>query len=71
MSDAGEQQSGSVTERGDKDAGAAPVKRDALDSRPLLPDRSVDETDVGWGERPQDNDRDRLLRDRPPHWDDY
>ncbi len=39
--------------------------------RPLLPDRTTDETDVGWGDRPDPDDRDRLLQDRPPHWDDY
>jgi hypothetical protein len=43
----------------------------AESERPLLPDRTADETDVGWGERPESDDRDRLLRDRPPHWDDY
>jgi hypothetical protein len=29
-----------------------------------------DETDVGWSEPPEPDDRERLLRDRPPHWDD-
>jgi hypothetical protein len=30
--------------------------------------RSVDETDIGWGERPELDDEERLRRDRPPHW---
>jgi hypothetical protein len=33
----------------------------------ILPDSTVDDTDVGWGERPASNDE-RLLADRPPHW---
>jgi hypothetical protein len=38
-------------------------------STPILPAQSSEDTDVGWGEyRERDND-DRLLRDRPPHWD--
>jgi hypothetical protein len=34
----------------------------------ILPDTTSDDTDAGWGERPSSND-DRLLADRPPHWD--
>jgi hypothetical protein len=40
-----------------------------IDDRPVLPRTTRDDTDQGWGERPRDND-DRLLADRPPHWDD-
>jgi hypothetical protein len=37
---------------------------------PLLPTQSREDTDVGWGEyRERDDDDDRLIRDRPPHWD--
>jgi hypothetical protein len=43
----------------------------SADARPVLPDRSSDETDVGWGDPPEPDDRDRLQRDRPPHWNDY
>lgn len=35
-----------------------------------LPPRSTDETDIGWGDRPERDDDSRLLEDRPPHWDD-
>lgn len=38
---------------------------------PALPTRSTDETDTGWGDRPDRDDDDRLLQDRPPHWDDF
>jgi hypothetical protein len=33
----------------------------------ILPDQTRDDTGRGWGERDDDND-DRLLEDRPPHW---
>ena len=39
------------------------------DSQPVLPVRSRDDTDVGWGERPESGDDERLYRERPPHWD--
>ncbi|MFY1689738.1 hypothetical protein [Plantactinospora sp. WMMB782] len=43
-----------------------PVK--STGDRRVLPEQSVDDTDQGWGERPDTNDE-RLLADRPPHWD--
>jgi hypothetical protein len=39
------------------------------DRKPVLPVRSQDDTDVGWGEPPEPDDDDRFYRDRPPHWD--
>jgi hypothetical protein len=35
----------------------------------ILPDRTSDEQDVGWGDRPADDaaDDERLQRDVPPH----
>ena len=36
---------------------------------PLLPTQSREDTDAGWGEYRERDDDDRLLRDRPPHWD--
>jgi hypothetical protein len=43
------------------------------DDRPLLPDVTGDETDVGWGDDASDETADdaveRLLRERPPHHD--
>ncbi|MGA8114171.1 MAG: hypothetical protein WCA46_10960 [Actinocatenispora sp.] len=40
---------------------------DLDDELTILPDQTRDDTDLGWGEVRQDNDR-RLLEDRPPHW---
>jgi len=37
--------------------------------KPDSPGRSQDDTDLGWGERPEADDDERLNRDRPPHWD--
>ncbi|GHJ50392.1 hypothetical protein Cs7R123_77340 [Catellatospora sp. TT07R-123] len=34
----------------------------------VLPEQTRDDTDRHWGERSWTND-DRLLDDRPPHWD--
>jgi hypothetical protein len=43
-------------------------RRPPVDDAPLIPGRSADDSDTGWGEdRPESND-DRLLRDVPPHW---
>lgn len=39
------------------------------DDLPLLPEQTRDDTDAGWGERPdRRDDDDRLRADRPPHW---
>lgn len=35
---------------------------------PILPDQTRDDTERGWGTLADSND-DRLLDDRPPHWD--
>ena len=51
------------------DAGSDPPEHDD----DLLPDRTSDERDVGWGDDAADDrsaDDERLLADRPPHWDD-
>ncbi|HEY6744623.1 MAG TPA: hypothetical protein VI357_02790 [Mycobacteriales bacterium] len=34
---------------------------------PVLPDVTSDEQDVGWGDRPDPDDDERLLREVPPH----
>lgn len=41
----------------------------APDDRPVLPQRSRDETDTGWGERAEPDDDERLRQERPPHYD--
>ena len=39
---------------------------------PLLPDRTTDETDIGWGDDSEVDDATRrLLDERPPHHEDY
>ncbi len=35
---------------------------------PVLPTRSQEDTDVGWGEPLAPDDDERLYRERPPHW---
>jgi hypothetical protein len=41
----------------------------AADGRPVLPQSGSDETDAGWGERPEPDDDDRLRHERPPHYE--
>jgi hypothetical protein len=54
---------------GDPGGKAAPSVRSPAD-KPAVPVRSLDDSDVGWGERPEpDDDDERLYRERPPHWD--
>jgi hypothetical protein len=37
----------------------------------LLPERTLDESPEGWGERPDESDdEERYLRERPPHHGD-
>jgi hypothetical protein len=36
---------------------------------PALPVQSQEDTDVGWGDHPGPEDDERLIRERPPHWD--
>ncbi|GIH09117.1 hypothetical protein Rhe02_71840 [Rhizocola hellebori] len=38
------------------------------DDLPVLVEQTRDDTPAGWGERETSND-DRLLDERPPHWD--
>jgi hypothetical protein len=48
----------------------SPESRDAGE---VLSDRTSDEQDVGWGDDLAADQRaadERLLADRPPHWDD-
>ncbi len=33
------------------------------------PEQSAEDTDSGWGERPEADHDERLYGDRPPHWD--
>jgi hypothetical protein len=44
-----------------------PRRTPQVDTGRLLPDVSRDETDEGWGERPDRSDDERLLDEVPPH----
>jgi hypothetical protein len=51
-------------------AGRPPVptrRTPPVDTARLLPEVSRDETDEGWGERPDRSDDDRFLDEVPPH----
>jgi hypothetical protein len=51
------------------DGPAAPAPSAPMPPTPALLTQSREDTDVGWGEYRERDDDDRLLRDRPPHWD--
>lgn len=69
---------------GTRSAPAAPDARDAagaggVGGEPVVaaapgtgdgrgPGRAPDDSDVGWGDRPEPDDDERFLREVPPHW---
>ena len=56
---------------GPADAGRQPAAR-PVPPVPAAPEQSREDTDIAWGDYPRgEDDRDRLYRDRPPHWADY
>ena len=46
----------------------APVPPVAPDEPPVIPDRSSDDRDEGWGGDGGERDDDWYERERPPHW---
>jgi hypothetical protein len=57
------------SDQGNREGAARPAPpRPGPDDGPVLPARSPDDTDIGWGERPEPDDEERYRRDRPPHW---
>ncbi len=36
---------------------------------PAVPAQGSEDTDIGWGDYAERDDDDRLLADRPPHWE--
>ena len=46
-----------------------PVPAAPVPPAPVPLTQSREDTDIGWGEYRERDDDDRLLRDRPPHWD--
>ncbi len=50
---------------------AHPAAGPEVDSPPASQPRTTrapDDTDVGWGDRPDPDDDERFLREVPPHW---
>jgi hypothetical protein len=41
---------------------------DFSDDLVILPDRSADDSDTGWGDPRRGDNDERLLAERPPHW---
>jgi hypothetical protein len=54
-------------------AAARPVPPEPVPPEQVLVEQSREDTDIAWGDYRdgRDEDRDRLYRDRPPHWADY
>ena len=48
--------------------GERTVDFDVDEAPPVLPEQTLEDTERGWGALAATND-DRLLEDRPPHWD--
>lgn len=52
---------------GDREEQQRPTGRRRVRRRP---EQTRDDTDLGWGERPDEDEHDRWLREqRPPHWE--
>jgi hypothetical protein len=51
------------------DAPTAPAQSAPVPPTPVPLTQSREDTDVGWGDYRERDDDDRLVRDRPPHWD--
>lgn len=66
----GGQDQGSAPGESDRGRPPVPPRRDPRprDREPVIPQQTGDDTDVGWGEVPVD-DEDYLQRERPPHWE--
>ncbi len=49
---------------------AAPSSDPAEEPAPdaAVPERSADDTDLGWGDEDEDDSDERLTREKPPHW---
>ncbi|MDQ3716592.1 MAG: hypothetical protein M3381_11355 [Actinomycetota bacterium] len=65
---------GDPTEAASAQPGGELVKIEPAPVATRVPDKKIEDLDIGWGERPRDVDRlsaddERLLRERPPHWE--
>jgi hypothetical protein len=50
-----------------RSARTGPAERSVPPERPVLPNRSRDEQDIGWGDEPAQRDDDWYRSERPPH----
>lgn len=50
--------------------GRRSARRPSDDDRPVLPEQTRDEADVGWGDEPRERDEDWYRSERPPHHGD-
>jgi hypothetical protein len=41
-----------------------------MSEQPVLPEQAPEDTDAAWGDYDV-RAADRLIQDRPPHWDDF
>ena len=62
-----EEEQPATTEQSAPDDDAEPAPRPKQPSS--RPEQSAEDTDSGWGERPDPDHDERLYGDRPPHWD--
>ena len=62
-----EEEQPATTEQLAPDDDAEPAPRAKQPSS--RPEQSAEDTDSGWGERPDPDHDERLYGDRPPHWD--
>jgi len=46
----------------------APRRPRPGDDGPVVPDRAAEDRPEAWGERADEDDDERYLRERPPHW---
>jgi hypothetical protein len=46
----------------------SPAPPAAPRAEPVVASRSLDDSDVGWGDREAGSNDDRLSQDKPPHW---
>lgn len=60
----------SAEHTGTEAAGTEPAARRVQPTRRRRPEQTKDDTDLGWGDRPDEDAHERWLREqRPPHWE--
>ena len=58
------------TGKPDDNAPGGNSKTQAESAKPVSsrPEQSAEDTDIGWGDRPESDHDERYQQDRPPHW---